>query len=223
MKPAGPESIEGLLQFEIELQAQGVRLIAGVDEAGVGPLAGPIVAAAVILPVGASLPALDDSKKLTTAKREKLADWIRNAAPAWGVGIAPVEEIDRINVYQAGLQAMRRAVLALAVAPEYLLVDARTIPDCAIPQRGIIRGDALSASIAAASIIAKTTRDAIMLDLDRQYPDYGFAVHKGYATAAHFAALQRYGALPIHRRSFRPVREALGLESPAPVQATLFA
>jgi ribonuclease HII len=118
---------------------------------------------------------------------------------------------------------MRRAVLALTISPEYLLVDARTIPDCAIPQRGIIRGDALSASIAAASIIAKTTRDAIMLDLDRQYPGYGFAIHKGYATAAHFAALQRHGALPIHRRSFRPVREALGLESPAPAQADLFA
>lgn len=214
-----------LLRFETELREQGWRLIAGVDEAGIGSLAGPIVAGAVILPLDGDLPPLDDSKKLTAAKRESLAVWIKSTALAWGVGLAEVEEIDRINVYQSGRQAMRRAVLALATAPEYLLVDARTIPDCAIPQRGIIRGDALSASIAAASIIAKTTRDALMLDLDRQYPNHGLAIHKGYATPAHFEALQRHGALPIHRRSFRPVREALGLDPYPPEQAeqaTLF-
>src|SRR5262249_1724939 len=150
--------------------------------------------------------------------REALAVQIKCDALSWAAGIAEVEEIDRLNIYRAGLLAMQRAIEALAQKPDYILVDARTIPDCAIEQRGIIRGDALSASIAAASIIAKTTRDALMVELDRQYPSYGFASHKGYSTPEHFHALREFGALPIHRRSFRPVREAMGLE---PVQSSL--
>ena len=208
-----------LLKYEGELRRQGFAWVAGVDEAGVGPLAGPVVAGAVILPQNYKLRGLDDSKKLDEIPREKLAARIKADAVAWAIGVAEVAEIDALNIYHAGLLAMRRAVEALTPKPDYLLVDARSIPDCAIPQRGIVRGDALSASIAAASILAKTTRDAVMLALDQQYPGYGLAGHKGYPTPEHFRALREYGALPIHRRSFRPVREALGWE---PMQNALF-
>ncbi len=204
--------------FERSLRKEGYRAIAGVDEAGVGPLAGPVVAAAIILPSDYQLDRLDDSKRLTGATRADLAECLRQGAVAWAIGLAEVEEIDHLNIYRAGLLAMRRAVESLHQPPDYLLIDARRI-DSPIPQRGVIRGDSLSASIAAASILAKTTRDAIMIDLDRRYPGYGLAVHKGYATAAHLKALQDLGPLPIHRRSFKPVREALGLE---PRQADLF-
>jgi len=213
------QRLRHLLKFESELWEQGFQFIAGVDEAGVGPLAGPVVAGAAILPRNCKLRDLDDSKKLDEHKRAQLMEQIKNNAIAWSVGIAEVEEIDSLNIYRAGLLAMRRAVEGLKDKPDYVLVDARKIPDCAFPQRGIIRGDSLSASIAAASIIAKTTRDNLMMELDQQFPGYGLARHKGYSTPEHFAALRRLGASPVHRRSFRPVREALGLE---PVQSTLF-
>jgi ribonuclease HII len=219
-KRAEGHRLRNLLEYERELWEGGYSLIAGVDEAGMAPLAGPVVAGAVILPHDYRLPGLDDSKKiLDQAKREALAEKIKTDAIAWATGRAEIEEIDEINIYHAGLLAMRRAVESLISQPDYILVDARRIPDCATPQLGIIRGDQLSASIAAASIIAKTTRDAHLCELDRQYPGYGLAAHKGYPTPEHLRAIKELGVLPIHRRSFRPVREALGLE---PSQANLF-
>ncbi len=213
------QRLRRLLKYESELWAQGFNLIAGVDEAGVGPLAGPVVAGAVVLSRRYKLRELDDSKEIDEATRERLAQRIKADAIGWAIGVAEVEEINVLNIYHAGLLAMRRAVDNLKTAPDYILVDARTIPDCRAPQRGIVRGDSLSASIAAASIIAKTTRDAMMVELDKQYPGYGLAEHKGYSTPQHFDALRRLGASPIHRRGYRPVREALGLE---PVQGILF-
>src|SRR5215216_5147501 len=210
-----------LLRFEIELWAQGYGLIAGVDEAGMAPLAGPVVAGAVILPQNYKLRGLNDSKKiLDPEKRVELAAQIKLDAVCWSVGVAEVEEIDKINIYHAGLLAMQRAVTGLSLPPDFILLDARKIPNCQVPQRGIIRGDALSASIAAASIIAKTTRDAHMLELDHLYSGYGLATHKGYPTPEHCRLLKALGALPIHRRSFARVRQALGLD---PVQPELFA
>lgn len=204
------QRLRKLLRYENELWAQGVQLIAGVDEAGMAPLAGPVVAAAVILPANYKLRGLNDSKKiLDAARRAGMAEQIKTDAVCWSVGRAEVEEIDSINIYHAGLLAMRRAVEALSLAPDYLLVDARRIPQCPCPQLDIIHGDTLSASIAAASIIAKTTRDALMIELDRQYPGYGLASHKGYPTPAHYRALKAHGVLPIHRRSFAPVRQTL--------------
>lgn len=201
------------LKFENELWKQGIQLIAGVDEAGMGPCAGPVCAGAAILPRGYKLTGLDDSKKiLDENRREALATAIKTDAVAWAIGWAQVEEIDTINIYQAGLLAMRRAVEGLSVRPEYILVDARTIPQINIPQRGIIKGDALSLSIAAGAILAKTTRDAVMNELDVAHPNYGFASHKGYPTPEHLRALQKYGALTCHRRSFAPVQRALGLQ-----------
>lgn len=215
------QRLHHLLRFELDLWQQGLERVAGVDEAGMAPLAGPVVAAAVILPCNYKLRGLDDSKKiLDEQRREELAVQIKQDAICWSVGRAEVEEIDTLNIYHAGLLAMKRAVEGLCNQPEYILVDARTIPHCTCPQKGIIHGDALSASIAAASIIAKTTRDAHMLELDRIYTGYGFASHKGYPTLEHLQALRERGALPIHRRSFTPVRQALGLD---PVQGELFA
>ncbi|HEX7295648.1 MAG TPA: ribonuclease HII [Pyrinomonadaceae bacterium] len=214
------QRLHNLLRFEIELWADGFGLVAGVDEAGMAPLAGPVVAGAVVLPQNYKLRGLNDSKKiLDPEKRDELAVQIKQDAICWSVGIAEVEEIDKINIYHAGLLAMQRAVEGLTTQPNFILVDARKIPNCAIPQRGIIRGDALSASIAAASIIAKTTRDAHMLELDGLYAGYGLASHKGYPTPEHCRALKTLGALPIHRRSFARVREALGLD---PIQTELF-
>jgi len=214
------QRLRNLLRHETEIWAQGFKLIAGVDEAGMAPLAGPVVASAVILPSHYKLRGLNDSKKiLDAAKREELAACIKEQALCWSAGWAEVEEIDRLNIYHAGLLAMRRAVEGLELQPEFVLVDARKIPQCPIPQRGIIHGDRLSASIAAASIIAKTTRDAHMTKLDREYPGYGFASHKGYPTPEHYQALKRLGVLPIHRRSFAPVRQALGLD---PIQLCFF-
>jgi len=214
------QRLHTLLRFELELWAQGYALIAGVDEAGMAPLAGPVVAGAVILPHNYKLRGLNDSKKILDHEmREELAVQIKRDAVCWAAGFAEVEEIDRINIYHAGLLAMRRAVEGLTCLPDFVLVDARKIPHCPSPQRGIIRGDALSASIAAASIIAKTTRDAHMLELDALYAGYGFASHKGYPTPKHCRLLKELGALPIHRRSFGRVREVLGLD---PVQTELF-
>lgn len=214
------QRLHTLLRFEIDLWLQGFELIAGVDEAGMAPLAGPVVAGAVILPRNYKLRGLNDSKKiLDWERREELALQIKQDAICWSAGFAEVEEIDTINIYHAGLLAMQRAVQGLSCAPHYVLVDARRIPNCPIPQRGIIRGDALSASIAAASIIAKTTRDAHMIKLDALYSGYGLATHKGYPTPEHCRALRELGALPIHRRSFARVRQALGLD---PIQENLF-
>jgi ribonuclease HII len=214
------QRLHNLLRFEIDLWEQGFNLIAGVDEAGMAPLAGPVVAGAVILPRNYKLKKLNDSKQiLDGAVRDELAQQIKTDAVVWSVGIAEVEEIDTINIYHAGLLAMRRAVEGLMQQPDFILVDARRIPHCATPQRGIIKGDTLSASIAAASIIAKTTRDAIMTEMDSVLPGYNFATHKGYPTPEHCRCLKELGATGIHRRSFARVREALGLD---PIQDNLF-
>jgi len=214
------QRLHTLLRFEIDLWAQGYSFVAGVDEAGMAPLAGPVVAGAVILPQNYKLRGLNDSKKILDPEmRDELAVQIKQDAVCWSYGFAEVEEIDRINIYHAGLLAMQRAVQGLRCAPDFVLVDARKIPHCPAPQRGIIRGDALSASIAAASIIAKTTRDAHMLQMDGLFQGYGFAQHKGYPTPEHCRALKELGALPIHRRSFGRVRAALGLD---PIQTELF-
>ncbi len=213
------QRLRRLLAFETPLWDAGVERIAGVDEAGVGPLAGPVVAAAVILPRTLRPRGLDDSKRLDGPARERLAAEVKAGAVAWGVGIASHLEVDTLNVYQAALLAMRRAVEALSPAPHHLLVDARRVPGVPFPQEGIIKGDARSLSIAAASVIAKTTRDALMLEAEDRFPGYGFARHKGYGAPEHLAALAALGPCELHRRSFAPVREALGL---SPVQAELF-
>ena len=214
------QRLHTLLRFEIDLWSQGYSMVAGVDEAGMAPLAGPVVAGAVILPPNYKLRGLNDSKKILDPEmRDELAAQIKQDAVCWSFGFAEVEEIDRINIYHAGLLAMQRAVNGLSTSPDFVLVDARRIPQCPAPQRGIIRGDALSASIAAASIIAKTTRDAHMMEMDAMYQGYGFASHKGYPTPEHCRALKELGAVPIHRRSFGRVRQALGLD---PIQTELF-
>jgi ribonuclease HII len=214
------QRLHSLLRFEIELWTEGYSLVAGVDEAGMAPLAGPVVAGAVILPQHYKLRGLNDSKKILDAEtRDEMAKQIKRDAVCWSFGFAEVQEIDRLNIYHAGLLAMQRAFQGLRCLPDFVLVDARRIPNCPSPQRGIIHGDALSATIAAASIIEKTTRDAHMIALDSLYSGYGFASHKGYPTPEHCRALKDLGALPIHRRSFARVREVLGLD---PIQGGLF-
>ncbi len=205
------QRLRKMLRFEQACWSQGLVHVAGVDEAGMSPLAGPVYAGAVVLAPGTRLVGVDDSKKLDARERERLAEVIRREAVAWAVGWAAVEEIDAINIYWAGLLAMRRAVEGLGVAPEKVLVDARKIPEIPCPQERIVKGDARSLSIAAASILAKTSRDAVMRELDARHPAYGFAKHKGYPVKAHLAALREHGACDVHRRSFGPVREALGL------------
>ncbi len=202
---AEAQRLEQWLALRDRLARAGRRCVAGVDEVGVGPLAGPVVAAAVVLPRRPELPGLDDSKKLSAAARLRLSDAVRAQARAFGIGEVWPEEIDRLNIYQASLEAMRRAVCALPVPADHLLVDARTVPGALMPQTALVRGDARDASIAAASIVAKVHRDAIMCSLDARYPGYGFAQHKGYGTAQHLEALRRMGACPVHRRSFAPV------------------
>ena len=186
-------------------------LVCGIDEAGRGPLAGPVVAAAVILDPARPIPGLNDSKKLSEKKRLVLAEMIRERAIAWAVAEASVEEIDRINILQASLLAMQRAVAGLAVRPISALIDGNRCPQLDIPAEAIIQGDGKIASIAAASILAKTVRDAGMRVLHAQYPQYGFDRHMGYPTAAHFKALEEHGASPVHRRSFGPVAKHLSL------------
>ncbi|MCI9105892.1 MAG: ribonuclease HII [Lachnospiraceae bacterium] len=176
--------------------------ICGIDEAGRGPLAGPVVAGAVILPKDCEILFLNDSKKLTEKRREALFVEIKEKAVAWSVGIVDAEAVDRINILQATYEAMRKAIAGLSVSPNVLLNDAVEIPGVNIPQVKIIKGDAKSISIAAASILAKVTRDHLMTEYDRQYPVYGFARHKGYGTGAHIAAIQEFGGCPIHRRTF---------------------
>lgn len=215
---AEADRLRRLGRYERDLRQQGFVRIAGVDEAGMSPLAGPVVAAAAILPPGYRRVGVDDSKKLSPELRAELVVHIKREALAWAVGVVEPDEIDRINIYWAGLLAMRRAVEGLMLCPDYLLIDARSLKELTIPQRGIVRGDAESISIAAASIVAKTTRDALMVELDQRYPGYGFARHKGYPVQEHVRAITERGVLPIHRRSFGPVRQALGL---APEQLEL--
>lgn len=186
-------------------------LVCGIDEAGRGPLAGPVVAAAVILDPAQPIDGLNDSKKLSEKKRAALAIEIRAKALAWAVAEASVEEIDQLNILQATLLAMQRAVAALPVAPTSALVDGNRCPKLAVPAEAVVQGDGKIASIAAASILAKTVRDAGMLVLHAQYPQYGFDRHMGYPTAAHCAALAEHGASPVHRRSFGPVARQLSL------------
>jgi ribonuclease HII len=195
------------LRFEEEARAAGHDVIAGIDEVGRGALCGPVVAAAVVL--GARFPAdgLDDSKRLTARQREALAARIREQAQACAIGIADHAEIDRINILQATLLAMRRAVEALPLAPDLLLVDALRVPGLAVEQLPIVKGDAQSASIAAASIVAKVTRDALMLELDAAHPGYGLAHNMGYGSEGHRSALRRLGPSSIHRRSFGDVTQ----------------
>ncbi len=195
-------------ELERRLRLEGYTRIAGVDEVGIGPLAGPVVAAAVVLPPDARLRGLDDSKKLARAVRERLADEIAKLALDLGVGFVSVEEVDALNVYRAGLEAMRRAVAALAAPPDVLVVDARRVPGVACRQESLHGGDARVAAIAAASVVAKVRRDACMAELDRHHPGYGFARHAGYGTPEHLAALRALGPCAIHRRSFEPVRAA---------------
>jgi len=203
------QRLRRMLRFERALWANGVELVAGIDEAGMSPLAGPVVAAAVILPVECRLAHVDDSKKLSPEKRAELAPLIKAQAIAWAVGIVEPEEIDAINIYWAGILAMRRAVEALAPQPLHLLLDARRLKEIALPQDAIVGGDGKSLSIAAASILAKTTRDARMMAYDLEYPGYGFAQHKGYPVKQHQLALRALGPCAIHRRSFAPVREEM--------------
>ena len=192
--------LEGMREFENKYS--DLAYVAGIDEAGRGPLAGPVVAAAVILPKDIFLPFLNDSKKVTEKRRDVLFDEIKQNAIAYGIGIASNTLIDEINILQATYEAMREAINALEKTPDVLLVDAVHIPDINIKQVGIVKGDAKSVNIAAASILAKVTRDRIMAEYDKIYPDYGFASNKGYGTATHIAALKEVGPCAIHRKSF---------------------
>ena len=198
--------LDGLHAIEAEHRAHGFLVIAGVDEAGVAPLAGPVVAAAVILPADLRLPHLNDSKQLTAEQREVLYVEITRGAVAVAVGRAEVEEIDHLNILQATRLAHRRAIMALPLRPHLVLIDGRYSADVPVPQLVIVDGDATCASIAAASIVAKVTRDRLMAVLAQQYPGFGFEVHKGYSTRAHRAAIARQGIAPVHRRSFLTVR-----------------
>jgi ribonuclease HII len=201
-------------EFEQEARRCGYRRIAGIDEAGRGPLAGPVVAAAVILPVHVRLVGVDDSKQLSEAERERLYPAILEKAVGVGIGVADAGEIDTLNILEATRLAMRRAIENVAPSPDYLLTDAVILPEVRIPLRPIIKGDALSLSIAAASIIAKVTRDRLMADYHERFPQYNFLSHKGYGTAEHLQMLAQFGPCSIHRRTFAPVREAI-LSAPA--------
>ena len=190
-----------LTMWEIE-DSLGLHPICGVDEAGRGPLAGPVCAAAVILPEHLQIPGLTDSKKLTDKKRRELFPIIQEQAIAYGIGLASESEIDEINILQATFLAMGRALEQLSVRPALALIDGNRETDFGLPVKTVVKGDSLSANIAAASILAKVTRDNLMLELAQQYPEYGFDIHRGYGTKAHYEALRTYGPCPIHRRSF---------------------
>jgi len=194
--------LKKMWEYEHRCYDNGFKNIAGVDEAGRGPLAGPVVAAAVILNKDVIIPGINDSKKLSEAKREYLYDEIRAKAISIGVGIVDEKIIDEINILQATLLAMKRAIETLAVKPDYLLIDAEKINSTKIPQLSIIKGDSLSISIGAASIIAKVERDRILVGYDKKYPEYGFGKHKGYGTKQHMDCIRKLGLLPIHRKSF---------------------
>ena len=189
-------------EIENELYREGFQVICGVDEAGRGPLAGPVCAAAVILPMGLEIPGLTDSKKLTDKKRRELFPIIKEQAIAYGIGLASHEEIDEINILQATYLAMERAMQQLSVRPDIAMIDGNRAKDFGIPVETVVHGDSLSASIAAASVLAKVTRDDYMLQMAEEYPGYDFEIHKGYGTKAHYAALTAHGPSPIHRMSF---------------------
>ena len=210
-RAAARRHLSRLLARRDGLVARGIDNVVGVDEVGVGPLAGPVVAAAVVLPGRVGLLGLDDSKRLRRAERERLASALHAQCVGIGIGVVGVAEIDRLNIYHAALEAMRRAVVRLSerCQPGHLLVDARTVPGVEVAQTAIVRGDATDASIAAASIVAKVYRDELMQELDERYAGYGFARHMGYGTAQHLCALRELGPSPVHRRSFAPVAEAL--------------
>lgn len=191
-----------LWALENEIYASGVNILCGVDEAGRGPLAGPVCAAAVVLPRGLEIPGLNDSKKLSEKKREALYDVIISSAMAYGIAFADVEEIERLNILHATFLAMNRAIAQLSVRPELALIDGNRDSDIEVPSRCIVKGDSRCADIAAASILAKVTRDRYMVKMAEQYPQYGFEQHEGYGTKQHYAALREYGATPIHRMSF---------------------
>ena len=193
---------KNMWQFEDALYEQGILTVCGVDEAGRGPLAGPVCAAAVILPPHLDLPGLDDSKKLTDKRRRELFPLIKEQAIAYGIGLASHEEIDEINILQATFLAMERALVALNVKPDHVLIDGNRAKDFGLPVTTVVKGDSLSANIAAASILAKVTRDTIMEEEAVRYPQYGFEIHKGYGTKAHYEALGTYGPSPIHRMTF---------------------
>ena len=195
-------SEKNMWQFEEELFAQGYKLVCGVDEAGRGPLAGPVCAAAVILPANLVIPGLDDSKKLSDKRRRELFPIIKEQAIAYGIGLASHEEIDEINILQATYLAMERALADLAVKPEYVLIDGNRAKEFGLPVKTVVKGDSLSANIAAASVLAKVTRDILMEEAAVEYPGYGFEIHKGYGTRAHYDALRTLGASPIHRNTF---------------------
>jgi len=196
-------------EFERAARLCGYRRVAGIDEAGRGPLAGPVVAAAVVLPVRCRLSGIDDSKQLSERERARLYAAILEHAVGMGIGSADVGEIDRLNILEATKLAMRRAIDQMAPPPDYLLIDAVTLPGIGIPERPIIKGDSLSLSIAAASIIAKVTRDRLMAEYHDMFPEYGFLSHKGYGTREHLQRLARHGPCSIHRRTFTPVHEAI--------------
>lgn len=191
-----------LWNYEHRAYDEGYEIVCGVDEAGRGPLAGPVCAAAVILPRDMEIEGLNDSKKLTDARRRALFRTITEQAVAYGIAFASEQEIDEINILQATFLAMRRAMDKLSVRPALALIDGNRETDFGLPVKTIVKGDSLSANIAAASILAKVTRDDFMMEQDALYPQYGFAVHKGYGTRAHYEALRQYGACPIHRRTF---------------------
>lgn len=197
-----------LYQYETPLWQQGVQYIAGIDEAGRGPLAGPVVAAAVILKPYAKLTLVDDSKKLSEKQREKALKEIKENALAIGIGVVSVEEIDRINIYRAAREAMFSAIAQLKIKAQYLLIDAMPI-ELDTPSLSIIKGDQKSISIAAASIVAKTTRDAYMVEMDKLFPQYGFKKHKGYPTKEHVKAIETWGITPIHRKTYEPIKSML--------------
>ena len=199
------ERLEGMLAYEKECYARGMELIAGVDEVGRGPLAGPVVAAAVILPKACKIPGLNDSKKIPKSKHKEIYEAVLQNAVAIGIGIKDNQVIDQVNIYEATKLAMMEAIGQLEPQPQHLLIDAMKL-DLPIPQTSIIKGDANSLSIAAASIVAKVTRDQMMEEFDREYPGYDFAQNAGYGTANHLAGLHKLGVTPIHRRSFEPVK-----------------
>jgi len=202
MKQEEIDRLENMMKFENELYSAGHEIIAGVDEAGRGPLGGPVVAGAVILKKGDMIEGLNDSKKISPKKRDKLYEEIREKAVAYSVGIVDNETIDEINILQATRLAMKKAIEGLNIKPDYLLIDAEKNIDTQIPLSGIIKGDSLSISIAAASIIAKVTRDRMIEEMDEKYPEYEFAKHKGYGTALHIQKIKENGICPIHRKTF---------------------
>ncbi len=218
VKKIGKRETKRLLKlnsYEDEARSQGYQLIAGVDEAGRGPLAGPVVAAACIIPQGILIPGVNDSKQLNAGERAELFQLIiSDDRIVYGVGIVDPQTIDKVNIYQATILAMLEAISKLPISPHFLLVDGMKLPHPSIPAQKIIDGDAKSQSIAAASIIAKETRDQLMVQYHERWPEYGFNQHKGYGTEKHLKALQAYGICPLHRLSFEPVKALLKIEDP---------